>query len=82
MLTTLTTFITSYSMGDEINQTDIINAILNVPGVEDIKIPFEIFALQTGTAIPTGVSDIQLESKQYVTLGTLDLKVSYEIVEN
>jgi len=83
IVTALTEYISNLSMGATIDQAALIDLIMEVPGVVDIKIPLDALGKQaTLTTTIVGSADIELGTNEYAVLGTTNIKTTYTKVSN
>jgi uncharacterized phage protein gp47/JayE len=72
----ISTFLTSNTLGRQIQQSDIVAAIYAVDGVDRVGLPFIALNTPDKTGYETGVNDeIPLTSREYGTAGTIDVNV-------
>lgn len=69
---TISTFLTSNTLGRDIQQSDIVDAIYNISGVDRVALPFSALNATGKTGYTTGVNDnIPLDESEYGIAGTV-----------
>lgn len=76
--TAISNYLGSLPLGALINETDIVNILLRVPGVVDVKIPLQ----ELSTPLLPGTGDIKLASKQFASAGVIEIIAQYSEVIN
>ncbi|MCK9428824.1 MAG: baseplate J/gp47 family protein [Candidatus Omnitrophica bacterium] len=71
----ISTYLTGLLIGSEIQQADITRIILNVPGVDDVQLPFTTFQSSDATIIINSVGNLQLPLYGYCSAGTLTINL-------
>lgn len=73
----LTTFLNSYTIGEEVQQSDVLNAIANTTGVDDVTVPLTTFAesSSTGTLTQDTSGNLIIPADSYAVVGTLTIVV-------
>ena len=67
--TAVTTLLSNSLIGGELQQGDVAREILNVPGVDDVFLPFPVFVSTDGTIIKNSNNNLELPSDAVATPG-------------
>lgn len=79
----VTAYLTRLSMGASVEMSAVIDVILSIPGVTDVRIPFDLFGIQTDPAIPPiWAEDVQLSQLQYIGFVTAQITLTKNIIRN
>ena len=75
--TTLTAFLNSYTIGEEIQQSDVLAAIANTMGVDDVTVPLSIFeeSSLTGDLSQDATGNLIIPADSYAISGTITVNV-------
>lgn len=76
IISAITTFVTTTSLARVVQQSDIVNQIYGVSGVDRITLPFTALNAPAKSGYETGVHDsIPINSQEYTTAGTISVSV-------
>jgi len=75
--TTLTAFLNSYTIGEEVQQSDVLAVIANTTGVDDVTVPLTTFAESsvTGTLVQDSSGNLIIPADSYAVAGTFTITV-------
>ena len=73
--TQLAIYMNNLNIGALIQQSDIVETILLVPGVDDLQLPLALLQSSDATLIVDSFNNLQLPSKAYAVLGNLIINV-------
>ena len=75
--TTLTTFLNGYTIGEEVQQSDILAAIANTTGVDDVTVPLNTFeeSSSTGDLSADASGNLIIPADSYAIAGTITVNV-------
>jgi uncharacterized phage protein gp47/JayE len=67
----------AYTIGEEVQQSDILAVIANTTGVDDVTVPLDIFEenSNTGTLTQDSSGNIEMPANSYATSGTITVTV-------
>jgi len=75
--TTIETSIADYmqtlGIGEEVQQADVARIVLNVPGVDDVTLPFTTFQSSDASVIRNAQGNLEIPSKSYPASGTITI---------
>jgi uncharacterized phage protein gp47/JayE len=71
----LALFFDGVSIGTQIQQADVAKVILNVAGVDDAKLPFDVFQSSDGSIIPDSFGDLTIPASSYAVSGDIIINV-------
>lgn len=68
-------FLDSLNIGDELQQADVARVILNVNGVDDLFLPFDVFKSHDNTITPNSFNNLVIPFDSYVTTNIITVNV-------
>jgi uncharacterized phage protein gp47/JayE len=68
-------FLSSLSIGQELQQADVARVILNVAGVDDVQLPFTLFHSSDGTVVPNAFGNLVIPSYAYALAGVVTINI-------
>lgn len=73
IVTTLTAFLNSYTIGEEVQQSDVLAAIANTVGVDDVTVPLNTFeeSSSTGDLSQDVTGNLIIPANSYAVAGTI-----------
>jgi len=71
----VSSFLSENSIGEELQQADVVQIMLNVPGVDDILLPFTTFRSSDSTILPNSFNNLTIPVYGYVSAGTFTFNV-------
>ena len=70
----VSTLLSEQGIGQELQQADVARTILNVPGVDDVTLPFTVFQSSDATILADSVTgNITIPANSYVSVGTINI---------
>ena len=77
VVTTLTTFLNSYTIGEEVQQSDVLAAIANIVGVDDVTVPLNTFeeSSLTGDLSQDVTGNLIIPANSYAVAGTITVTI-------
>ena len=73
--TEIALFLSSSSIGQELQQADVARIALNVAGVDDIQLPFTLFQSSDGSVVPNTFGNLVIPSYAYALAGTIIVNI-------
>ena len=73
--TDLATFFDALQIGDQVQQSDVVKAIVNVPGVDDVQLPFVTFRSSDLTVLQDSFGNLNLADNAYAISGTITINI-------
>jgi hypothetical protein len=76
--TELAAFFSALTIGEQVQQSDVVGIIINTPGVDDVQLPLTRFQSSTTSTVAVyqnSFGDLDIPSKGYATSGTFVLNV-------
>ena len=67
----ISTFLNGFSIGQEVQQSDIIREILNTPGVDDALVPLTVFQSEDGSIIMNAFQNLTIPQTAYASAGNV-----------
>ena len=64
-------FFDSLSIGAQVQQADVARVVLNVAGVDDAKLPFDLFQSSDGSILPDSFGDLNIPASSYAVTGNV-----------
>lgn len=76
-ITTLTAFLNSYTIGEEVQQSDILATIANTAGVDDVTVPLDTFeeSSSTGNLSQDVTGNLIIPANSYAVAGTIAINI-------
>jgi len=73
--TTLTSFLNGYTIGEEVQQSDVLAAIANTVGVDDVTVPLNLFQenSETGNLSQDATGNLIIPPNSYAMAGTISV---------
>lgn len=68
-------FLNLSSVGAEVQQADVAREILNVTGVDDAFLPFDVFQSTDGSIVRNSFNNLTIPSKAYASAGTITVTI-------
>ncbi|KKM79095.1 hypothetical protein LCGC14_1353370, partial [marine sediment metagenome] len=77
VITTVTAFLNGYTIGEEVQQSDVLAAIANTAGVDDVTVPLETFeeSSSTGDLSQDVTGNLIIPANSYAVAGTITVNV-------
>lgn len=60
-----------YGIGEEVQQSDIVQIVVNTPGVDSVQIPFGTFQSADGEIVRNSLGDLEIPPRSYAVAGTI-----------
>ena len=73
--TEIALFLSSLSIGQELQQADVARVALNVAGVDDIQLPFTLFQSSDGSITPNAFGNLVIPSYAYALAGVITINI-------
>ena len=73
--TEIALFLSSLSIGQELQQADVARVALNVAGVDDIQLPFTTFQSSDSSVVPNTFGNLVIPSYAYALAGTITVNI-------
>ncbi len=71
----LALFFDGLKIGAQVQQADVVRVILNTPGVDDVRLPLDLFRSTDGTVLPDSFGDLNIPSSSYAVGGTIIINI-------
>ena len=77
VITTVTAFLNSYTIGEEVQQSDVLASIANTVGVDDVTVPLDTFeeSSSTGDLEQDATGNLIIPANSYAVAGTITVNV-------
>jgi uncharacterized phage protein gp47/JayE len=75
VINAVTAFLNLSSIGTEVQQADVAREILNVTGVDDAFLPFDVFQSADGSITQNSFNNLTIPSKSYASTGTITVAI-------
>jgi len=75
ILTELQLFFNSLQIGAPVQQADVVRTILNVPGVDDVQLPLQVFESSDYSLSKNSFGDLDIPPYTYATSGTIIINI-------
>ena len=69
--TAVITLLNAYTIGQEVQQSDIIQVIVNTPGVDDVAVPFTLFQSDDASVLPNAYNNLVIPAYSYAAAGAI-----------
>lgn len=71
--TEIVAYLDSLNIGQELQQADVARIILNISGVDDLVLPFNIFESDDGTITPNAFGNLEIPFNKYVVANIINV---------
>lgn len=69
-------FLDTLSIGEELQQADVARIILNIPGVDDVVLPFTTFQASDASITPNAAGNLDIPSNGYPVAGSILITIA------